>query len=128
MTKYKRLKDSVTNIFVEFYSNPKNLNKELDNDLIIKKLNDTELSRMYKKISVRKLFEDSNINPLCIMSHIRWTRDVDRIHVCKNIIKELDESLGLKNLNDNSMNSNKVIDLPLSLEKQFTGNRTYTLS
>ena len=59
MTKYKRLKDSVTNIFVEFHSNPKNLNKELDNDLILKKLNDTELSQMYKKISVRKLFEDS---------------------------------------------------------------------
>jgi len=128
LTKYKRLKDSVTNIFVEFHSNPKNLNKELDNDLILKKLNDTELSQMYKKISVRKLFEDSNINPLCIMSHIRWTRDVDRIYVCKNIIKELDESLGFENLNDNSMNSNKLVDLPLSLEKQFTGNKTYTLS
>ena len=64
MTKYKRLKDSVKNIFVEFHSNPKSLNKELGNDLILIKLNVTELSEMYEKISVRKLFEDSKINTL----------------------------------------------------------------
>ena len=117
MNKKNKIKSIIIKRFSEFYSNKKNLDKEIDKDWFIEKM-DNELKMTFGKIPVRKLYEECGINPLCIMKDIRWTNGVDKKLICTEILNELGQKYGLSLLNDNSMNSSKLVDLPKLLEIQ----------
>lgn len=127
MNKKNKIKSIIIKRFSEFYSYKKNLDKEIDKDWFIEKM-DNELKMTFGKIPVRKLYEECGINPLCIMKDIRWTNGVDKKLICIEILNELGQKYGLSLLNDNSMNSSKLVDLPKSLEIQHNGNQKFPLS
>ena len=117
----------VTKLFTDFYSKKENLSTEIDTKWFLKRIGD-DLKPTFKKTSVRKIYEECGINPLCIINTVRWSKGVDRKLVCYESLIEIGERLGYINLNDNSMNSSKKIDLPKSLELQHNGKLTFPLS
>jgi hypothetical protein len=127
MNKKDKIKSVIVKRFTEFYSNRKNLDKEIDKDWLMEKM-DNQLKVTLKKISVRKLYEDCGINPLCIMNNISWTEGVDKKLICTETLNELGNKYGFYKLNDNSMNSSKLVDLPKSLEIQHNGKLRFHLS
>jgi|TARA_B100000315_G_C14570697_1_gene585310 hypothetical protein len=127
MNKKDKIKSVIIKRFTEFYSDKNNLNKEIDKDWLMEEM-DEQLKTTFKKISVRKLYEECGINPLCIMNDVRWTKGVDKKLICKEVLNEIGKKYGFSELNDNSMNSSKLIDLPKSLEIQHNGNLKFSLS
>mgnify|MGYP006102212901 CR=1 FL=1 len=123
----ERQKIIVTELFTEFYSNKENLSFEIDTNWFLDRMED-DLKTTFQKISVRKIYEDCGINPLCVLSHVRWTKGVNKKLICRDILVEIGEKLRLSELNDNSMNSSRLIDLPKPLEIQHNGNKEFPLS
>ena len=127
MNKKDKIKSVIIKRFTEFYSNRKNLDKEINKNWLMENM-DNQLKMTFKKISVRKLYEECGINPLCIMNDVHWTEGVDKKIICREILIELGEKYGFSELNDSSMNSPKLVDLPKSLEIQHNGNQKFSLS